>query len=261
MKTMMQAAILATVLCSGANAALAGEITSKITSEARNVDARTVKVDVDGVINLKVRQGASASLLLTGDSDELRDIVIEQRGDTLHIGSRERKHSFTFGNKKNALRAELVLPQLASLTSGGVGSTEVSGFNGDKLRLALEGAGAVKLDAQYRNLDVRLGGLGSITVNGGSSEQVDLDLQGAGRIEISGASRSLRARLGGLGNLEAQQMRADLVDVNMSGLGSATLYARNSANLVLTGLGSATVYGKPATRSASARGLGSVSWQ
>jgi len=257
MKKMMRAAMLATVLCSGANAALAGEITS----ESRSVDARTVKVDVDGVINLKVRQGASASLVLSGDSDELRDVVIEQRGDTLHIGSREQKHSFTFGNKKKALRAELVLPQLAALTSGGVGSTEVNGFNGDKLRLALEGAGSVKLDAQYRNLDVRLGGLGSITVNGGSSEQVDLDLQGAGRIEISGASRSLRARLGGLGSLEAQQMRADLVDVNMSGLGSATLYAKNSANLVLTGLGSATVYGKPATRSASARGLGSVSWQ
>ena len=47
----------------------------------------------------------------------------------------------------------------------------------------------------------------------------------------------------------------------MTGLGGASVYAKNSANLKLSGLGSATVYGKPASRSASAHGMGSVSWQ
>ena len=64
-----------------------------------------------------------------------------------------------------------------------------------------------------------------------------------------------------VGGLDAQQLRADVVDVNMSGLGSASVFAKNSATLKLTGLGSATVYGNPTNRNASARGLGSVSWQ
>jgi hypothetical protein len=71
----------------------------------------------------------------------------------------------------------------------------------------------------------------------------------------------LHADLGGLGSLDAQRLQADQIDVNMSGLGSASMYAKTSANLKLTGMGSATVYGKPANRNASARGLGSVSWQ
>jgi hypothetical protein len=47
----------------------------------------------------------------------------------------------------------------------------------------------------------------------------------------------------------------------MSGLGGATVYAKNAANLRLSGMGSATVYGKPASRNASARGLGSIAWK
>jgi hypothetical protein len=64
-----------------------------------------------------------------------------------------------------------------------------------------------------------------------------------------------------VGSLDAQQLRADTIDVNMTGLGSASVYAKSSASLKLTGLGSATVYGNPTNRNASARGLGSVSWQ
>jgi hypothetical protein len=90
---------------------------------------------------------------------------------------------------------------------------------------------------------------------------VGLDLRGAGQMVVSGQSRNLNAKLGGIGSLDAQQLRADSVDMDMSGLGGATVYASTSARLHLTGLGSATVYGKPANRSASARGLGSVAWQ
>ena len=90
---------------------------------------------------------------------------------------------------------------------------------------------------------------------------MDLHLNGAGQIEISGQTKQLHASLGGVGSLEAQQLRADAIDVNMSGLGSASLYAKTSANLTLTGMGSATVYGNPTSRHASARGMGNVSWQ
>jgi hypothetical protein len=100
-----------------------------------------------------------------------------------------------------------------------------------------------------------------MTVNTGSSDNVELHLNGAGRIEMIGQTKRLNASLGGVGSLDAQQLRAESVDVNMTGLGSASVYARNDANLTLTGLGSATVYGNPTTRKSSARGLGGVSWQ
>lgn len=255
MKTTLKAAMLATVLSCGAHAALAADVVS----ENRNVDARAVNIELDGVISLKVKQGAVATLTIYGEPDALKKVVVEQNGETLRIGT-SKVNSVSFGNKRE-LRAELTLPNLRAVASGGVGATEVSGFKGDNLRLALEGAGSVKVNAQYRNVDVRLGGVGGMTVDAGNSDNVDLHLNGAGRIEMSGQTKQLHASLGGVGSLDAQQLRADTIDLNMTGLGSASVYAKNSASLKLTGLGSATVYGNPANRNASARGLGSVSWQ
>lgn len=255
MKNYVKAAMLAAVLGSGAQAALAADIIS----ESRNVDARAVKVELDGVISLKVKQGATAALTIYGEPDAVKKVIVEQSGETLHIGT-SKINNISFGNKRE-LRAELTLPSLRTLTSAGVGATEVSGFTGDNLRLALEGAGSVKVDAQYRNIDVRLGGVGGITVNGGKSDNVDLQLNGAGHIEMIGQTRQLNASLGGVGSLDAEQLRADAIDVKMSGLGSAAVYAKTSASLKLTGMGSAKVYGNPTNRNASARGMGSVSWQ
>ncbi|TFW18277.1 head GIN domain-containing protein [Duganella callida] len=255
MKNTIKAMMLAAVLSSGAHAAPAAEITS----ESRSVDARTVNIELDGVISLKVKQGAAPALTIYGEPEMLQKVIVEQNGETLHIGTRK-FNSINFGNNRE-LRAELTLPNLRQLTSGGVGASEVSGFKGDNLRLSLDGAGSAKVDAQYRNFDVRLGGVGGVTVNGGNSDNVDLHLSGAGKIEMSGQTRQLHATLGGVGSLDAQQLRADIIDVNMTGLGSASLYAKTSANLKLTGMGSAKVYGNPANRNASARGMGSVSWQ
>jgi hypothetical protein len=255
MKKYLKAAMLATALCSGASAALAADAIS----ETRSVDARAVNINLDGVISLKVRQGAVAALTIYGEPDALKKVIIDQSGDTLHIGT-QKINTINFGNKQE-LRAELTLPNLRSVVSGGVGATEVSGFSGDNLRLALEGAGAVKVNAQYRNVDVRLGGVGGMTVNAGTSDNVDLHMTGAGHIEIAGQTRQLHASLGGLGGLDAQQLRADTVDVNMSGLGSASVYAKTSANVNLSGLGSAKVYGNPVNRNSNAHGLGSVSWR
>lgn len=255
MKNYLKAAMLATVLSSGAHAALAADVIS----ESRSVDARAVNIELDGVISLKVKQGPVAALTIYGEADTLKKVVVEQSGETLHIGT-TRMNSINFGNKRE-LRAELTLPSLRALASSGVGATEVSGFKGENLRLALEGAGSVKVNGQYRNVDVRLGGVGGMTVDAGSSDNVELRLNGAGRIEMTGQTKQLHASLGGVGSLDAQQLRAETIDVNMTGLGSASVYAKNSASLKLTGLGSATVYGNPAKRNASARGLGSVSWQ
>lgn len=255
MKKYLKAAMLATVLCSGASAALAADVIS----ESRSVDARAVNIDLDGVISLKIKQGAVASLTLYGEPDALKKVTVQQTGDTLRIAT-VKTNSISIGGKKD-LRAELTLPNLRALTSGGVGATEVAGFSGENLRLALEGAGSVKVNAQYRNVDVKLGGVGGMTVNTGSSDNVELHLNGAGRIEMIGQTKQLNASLGGVGSLDAQQLRAETVDVNMSGLGSASVYARNTAKLNLSGLGSATVYGNPTNRKSSANGLGSVSWQ
>jgi hypothetical protein len=256
MNKLIGTAIMAASLGLGANAAFAAE---QIT-ETRAVDARVVKIRLNGIVNLNVRQGATASLTLTGDKKELVKVHTRVQGDTLIIDSDDNK-SFRWGkNSKHDVQAELTLPAMNEFNSQGVGATDVQGFTGEQIRLVLDGAGAITVTSRYKNIDARLGGVGSITLNAGDTERVDLNMRGAGHIEVNGQSKMLRAKLGGVGSLDAQQLRADVVDLDLTGLGGATVYAKNSATLNLTGLGSAEVYGKPASRNATARGLGSVTW-
>jgi hypothetical protein len=255
MQKFVNATMLALALCSaGATSTAQAQDNA---SEARAVDARAVKIVLDGVIDLQLRQGASAALTISGDKRYLPKVVVMQSGDTLRIGTDLKGIQMSRPN----LRAELTLPNLAEVVSAGVGSADVQGFKGEQLRVALDGAGAVRLAGQYRNLDAHLNGAGSMTISAGNAERVDLNLRGAGQMVVSGQSRELHARLGGAGSLDAQQLQADSVNLDMTGLGGATVYAKSAANLRLSGLGSATVYGKPATRNASARGLGHVKWQ
>jgi hypothetical protein len=239
----------------------AGAMADDRISQQRGIDARVAKVNLGGVINLHIKQGAAPSLVLIGEREQVAKVKVTQSGDTLNIDT-EGTRGWNFGkNNKLDVRAELTVPNLNELSSHGVGATEVNGFSGNQLKVTLDGAGAVNVDSAYKNLSARLGGVGSMTLKSANADSVDLKLRGAGHIEINGSSKVLRADLGGVGSLDAQKLLSDAVELDMSGLGGATVYARNSAKVKLSGMGSATVYGKPATRSADAKGMGSISWE
>jgi hypothetical protein len=227
------------------------------TTESRAIDARVVRVKLDGVIDLKLRRGDTPSLTVTGDKRYVAKISTVQAGDTLHLDTES--HGFKFG--RNTVKAELVLPALRELVSEGVGTTEVSGFSGDEIQLTLDGAGSMKVSCDYRNIRANLGGVGSMHVWAADNDSIELDLQGAGYVTLGGRSKTLKASLGGLGGLNAQQFQADSVNIDLSGLGNATVTARQNATLSLSGLGSVTVYGQPQNRNVSVDGLGKVRWK
>lgn len=255
MNKLLGTTLVATALTLNAGTALATDVVR----EVRSVDARITRVKLDGVVDLVVRQGATPSLVIAGERTDVARVTTEQRGETLAIGM-ERSNN-TVSNRHAKLRAELVVPNLAEFVSEGVGASTVSGFSGEKIVLALDGAGAVTLNGSYRNVDARLGGVGSLTIDAAKSDRMDLALRGADQLAVTGQTRALRATLAGLGNLDAARLRAETVNLDMSGLGGATVYASSAASLNLTGMGSATVYGKPAQRNATTGGMGKVSWR
>ncbi|SHG55815.1 GIN domain-containing protein [Massilia sp. CF038] len=252
MKLGMTAALLA-----GATAALAAP--SEPGTETRSVEARIVRVKLDGVIDLRLTQGPVASLVISGDSALLAKATTRQDGDTMIIGTTARGGHVS--GRTNSLRAELTLPALREVTSDSLGWTEVSGFKGEQLDLRLEGAGSMKVNCDYRFMNVVLGGVGSMQIQGVNMEGIDLNLRGAGVVNLRGSGKVLKASLGGLGSLDAQQFQVDTVNLDLSGLGNAVVSARQNANLSLSGLGSVTVYGKPVNRAVSVDGLGKVSWK
>jgi hypothetical protein len=266
MKKLLAASILAAVVVAafGTHSAIATATDTDTVKaedtvrETRTVDANVSKVRLDSVVHLVLHQGATPALVLSGDRRDVSKVTTVQRGDLLTIGMQEHVH---MGGRHQELRADLTVPNLQELVSNGVGPSEVSGFSGDHLTLTLGGAGTIKFTGQYRDVDARLSGVGSMTLDPGHAEQISLRMGGAGEIAVSGQTKALHAHMGGVGSLDAQHLQADTVELDMSGLGSASVYARTAANVSLSGMGSATVYGKPATRNATANGLGKVSWQ
>lgn len=256
MNKLFGTAMMATTLTLTTGAALAADLVR----EARTVDARVTRVKLDGVVDLVVRQGSKPSLVLSGERDDLAQVTTRQRGETLEIDT-EHRNNWNFSNRSSRLRAELTVPNLTEFVSEGVGASTVTGFHGDRIVLALDGAGAVTLNGNYRNIDARLGGVGSLTIDAAKAERMDLALRGAGKLAVTGQTRTLNATLAGLGSLDAEKLRAENVDLDMSGLGGATVYASSAIDVNLSGMGSATVYGKPAQRNATAGGMGKVHWR
>ena len=261
MKHLYQPALAFMALCAALFASMGLAVAAPETvTETRPVDARIVRVKVDGVVDLKLRQGMTPMLVLTGDPRLLGKTTTLQSGDTLTIGTETRGLSINLG-RGMGLHAELTLPNLREVTSESVGGTQVTGFSGDELELNLDGAGSMNVSCNYKVLTANLDGVGSMKVHGINSDSVELNLSGAGYVTLSGRSKQLKAELGGLGGLDAQGFSAENVTLELSGLGNATVNAREHANLRLSGVGSVTVYGKPVNRKVSIDGLGSVKWK
>jgi len=228
----------------------------EVVNETRAVDARVVRVRLEGAVDVRIRQGGTPGLTLSGDPRWLARTTTVQEGDTLNIGTGDQGRV-----RLGGLHAELILPALRELVSESLGSAEVSGFSGDQLALSLDGAGSMRVSGNYRIVSASLGGVGSMQLQGLNGEGVDLNLQGAGFVMLSGRAKWLKADLGGVGNLDARNFNAESVNIDLSGLGNASVTARQSASLNLSGLGSVTVYGKPQNRKVAVDGLGNVSWK
>ena len=221
------------------------------------IDARVVRVKLDGVMDLKLKQGETPSLKLIGEKRYLDKLTAAQSGDTLNLETDGR--SIRLG--RSTTRAELVLPMLREVVSEGVGSSEINGFSGDELELTLDGAGSMRVVGDYKRLKAKLGGVGSMHLWVSENDTVELDLGGAGSITLGGRGKLLKVDMGGLGSLSAQKFQCDDVNVDLSGLGNATVNVKGNATLNLSGLGSVIVYGKPLNRNVSVDGLGKVVWK
>jgi hypothetical protein len=254
MNKLLGTALVATTLTLATHAAFADDQVR----ESRPVDAKVTKIRLGGVVSLVVHQGSTPSLVISGDKSAVARTTSSQHGDTLEIGNEKESHSFWHNEK---LQADLTVPNLDEFVSQGVGSSSITGFAGDKIRISLDGAGSINMTSHYRFVDATLGGVGGFTLNNSGAERMDLGLRGAGRITVTGDTKQMNGRLSGVGSMDATNLRADSVDLQMSGMGSATVYAKTAASLSLSGLGSATVYGNPATHNATTSGLGKVSWR
>ncbi|MES2739698.1 MAG: head GIN domain-containing protein [Pseudomonadota bacterium] len=224
--------------------------------ETRPVANNITTVDLDGPINLTLRQGATAALTVRGEQRLLANIDTTVDGDTLHIGTK----GMLF-HHRNPLRVELVLPTLEELEVRGGGQSTADGFSGREIKLTMNGSGKLSFKGRYSEVSATLNGSGDLDVNAGKCNSVELELVGSGQLSVRGKGRTVRAQLTGSGDLDAGNLAVAEATVTLLGSGNATVFASDTADLTLQGSGDIEVRGAPRQRHISRHGSGDVSWE
>ncbi len=228
----------------------------QVSSETRVVGKGIHSVELSGPINMTLRQGATASLMVRGEQRLLSNVETSQENGVLLIGTK----GMLFHHRE-PLQVELVLPAIDHLTVHGSGESTVNGFSGDKMDVQVHGSGNVIFNGRFRDIAAAVHGSGDLELNGGNSDKVAVQLAGSGQMTVVGSCKEFKAAQNGSGDIDAQHMTADRVSVEMRGTGSSSVLAKRSADVSLRGTGDVNVYGSPNERNVSKTGTGEVNWR
>jgi mannose-6-phosphate isomerase-like protein (cupin superfamily) len=226
-------------------------------SETRSLGKGVRSIDLGGPIDLTLRQGAVASLVVRGEQRLLGNIDTTVGDDgTLHID--------TVGmllHHRQPLQVTLVLASLEAINVRGSGDSTINGFSGERIEVQLNGSGNVKFNGRFKQVKLAIHGSGELEMNGGASDSVEAAVIGSGKLTVVGSGQHFKAELTGSGDIDARHLGADAVNLQLMGSGDAVVTALKSLNVVLRGSGDVTVYGEPSERNVSRDGSGSVSFE
>jgi len=231
----------------------AGRVTR---TETREIGHGITAIDLQGPIDLTLRQGSTPSLKVRGEQRLLGNVATSQDGTTLHIAT-----TGMLFHHRRPLQVEAVLPSLNEIDIRGSGDSSVIGFSGERLTVRVNGSGNLSFAGRYRNVEAAVHGTGGLDLKSGNSEVVRLELYGSGTISTSGNCTELKAELTGSGTIDAQHMASDDAHVTVQGSGTTDVFARKSAVIAVAGSGDVTVYGNPDQRNISRTGSGSVTFE
>ncbi|WP_074957747.1 head GIN domain-containing protein [Myxococcus fulvus] len=238
-------------------------------------------VAYEGHLDVRVREGATASVEVTLDSnlqDNVRAFV--QSDGTLRIE--------TDGNldPQGPAHVDVTLPRLTGASLSGSGQVRVDGFGGQQsehVRLRAQGSGRLSYCGAARVLEAHLEGSGELKVcmpESGVAQSVALHLSGSGDLSWSGAADTVRVtsdgsgktrlagraerldtRLSGSGDLEARALGAVHLDVRLEGSGDvAASVEGGSVKVSLEGSGDVELWGSASLRDIDVDGSGRVTW-
>ena len=210
-----------------------------IVQETRSVTGAT-GVDLCGVANLTIEQGAPEELILETDDNLMAHILTEVQGGILVISKDPTVNLQPSQSQGTGIEAHLTLSSIDSITLSGVGGITVPDLMTTQLELTQSGVGGIEiinLDAQ--TLDVLISGLGDHSVAGQVVDQI------------------ITIDLGTLGDYNAENLSSTTVDVEIAGSRSATVRVSTTLDANITGSGSVFYHGSPfVTRTGT--GTGSV---
>ena len=228
----------------------------EIVSETRTINLGLRTVQLNGPIELTMRQGAVPSLVVRGERRLLGNVETTQDGDTLRIGPRGMLLHY-----RQPIQVTVVMPVLEQLEVNGSGGASVNGFAGERVDVRLTGSGNVKFNGRFKEVVAGVGGSGDMEMNGGASDSVAVSLVGSGSLTVVGSTQRFNAEQTGSGDLDAQHLSAESAELELNGSGSASVMATRKVDVRLHGSGSINVHGQPSERVVNKTGSGDISFE
>ena len=211
---LLSAMAISALLLSACNFVIPGAVvgSGKIASESRPVSGFT-KVDLSGFGDLTIDVNGSEALTIEGDDNILPLIITEVRGDTLHIGFKER----TPVQRVSRLRYAVSAKQLDGLTVSGAGNVTASNIDTPSLEVVTSGAGRINMSGKATEEVITLTGAGNFEGENLLSEKASVNTSGVGRAIVN-AAQTLDVNISGAGSVE--YIGSPQVTQQISGVGS-----------------------------------------
>jgi len=174
--------------------------------------------------NVYVHTGKAPSVHAAGTDEALNQLLIENRGGELRIGSKPgRWFSWHWGRNQRA-RIDITVPMIAAVNLSGPGNLTV-----DTVRV--------------RDFNGTLSGPGNITIGNAEAAAIELRLSGPGDLTVAGHAGRGTLSVSGPGNIHASKLALADAAVNVSGPGDVEATITRTADLRLSGPGDIRVRG------------------
>lgn len=194
------------------------------------------RVEAAGSDTVDVRTGQDFSVRADGPKAVLDQLLIERRGDALHIGRKRGTH-WNWGGHDGA-RIQVTMPRIDAASLAGSGEMRIDAVRGDHFAGAAAGSGSMKIGTLgVKSSRFEVAGSGEVHASG-TSDRLDLSVAGSGDVDLSGVkAREANVEVAGSGSV-----RADIDGpAKVSVVGSGDVVLGDHARCTTSKFGSGTV--------------------
>lgn len=156
------------------------------------------RISIEGPIKVDIEKGDEYSVQLSGRSDLVKQVEMEQLDNRLMVSSGLKRSS-------SPIRLTIILPELQELEAGSTDDIRIDGFNGGALQLTLSGRQEIKADVTIDSL---------ILIQEGGNE-----------VDLRGSYTFLKASLSGDAKLDAEKSDVSEADITAAGASRVKLGA------------------------------------
>jgi hypothetical protein len=180
------------------------------------------ELELAGAYDVDVKTGPNASVSARGPEKTLERLVVEVKGNTLHIHSKKEGGWFNMGWSRGGsgkVQLTVTVPALEAATLAGSGVIAIDKVQGDRFEGQIAGSGDLRVGTvQVDRLKVGIAGSGDANVGTGTARNAEYDIAGSGGVDGAGlAVEDLKISIAGSGGVKANATKTADVDIMGSG--------------------------------------------